>query len=59
MLPSHMEIDSATSGLDDVSYAKCEDLKSISERRLIARLGHARDDVLFEVTRAVRFLLDI
>ena len=28
-LPSHVEIDDAASGLSQVSYAKCEDLKSI------------------------------
>ena len=37
-LPSHVEIDPVSSGLDEVSYAKCEDVKSISEQRLIARL---------------------
>jgi mRNA interferase MazF len=30
-LPSHVEIDVGESGLDHVSYAKCEDVKSISE----------------------------
>lgn len=30
-LPSHIEIEPGDSGLDVVSYAKCEDLKSISE----------------------------
>ena len=29
-LPSHVEIDKPASGLDEVSYAKCEDLKSLS-----------------------------
>jgi mRNA interferase MazF len=57
-LPSHVEIDRGGSGLDDVSYAKCEDLKSISEQRLTGRLGAAGDEALFQVTRALRFLLD-
>lgn len=57
-LPSHIEIDAAESGLDETSYAKCEDIKSVSERRLIARLGAARDESLFAIARALRFLLD-
>ena len=56
-LPSHVEIDPASSGLDEVSYAKCEDVKSISEHRLIAQLGGVSDVVMLEIARALRFLL--
>jgi mRNA interferase MazF len=58
-LPSHIEIDRDSSGLDEVSYAKCEDVKSISQQRLISRLGVAGDDVVFQAARALRFLLDL
>jgi mRNA interferase MazF len=58
-LPSHIEIDPGESGLDEVSYAKCEDIKSISDERLIARLGVASDDAMFQIARALRFLLDL
>ena len=37
-LPSHVEIDPAA-GLDDASYAKCEDVKSISMERLVHAIG--------------------
>ena len=58
-LPSHVEIEPGGSGLDEVSYAKCEDVKSISEERLVAQLGAATDAVTFEIGRVLRFLLDI
>ncbi|MGA7704512.1 MAG: type II toxin-antitoxin system PemK/MazF family toxin [Solirubrobacteraceae bacterium] len=58
-LPSHIEIDPGDSGLDEISYAKCEDVKSISERRLIGRLGVVDDGVSFQIARALRFLLDL
>jgi mRNA interferase MazF len=58
-LPSHVEIEPNSSGLDEVSYAKCEDVKSISEQRLVARLGTVNDVVTFDIGRALRFLLDI
>jgi mRNA interferase MazF len=58
-LPSHVEIDPLTSGLDEVSYAKGEDVKSISDQRLIARLGAVPDAALFEIARSLRFLLNL
>jgi len=58
-LPSHIEVEPGTSGLDEVSYAKCEDVKSVSEQRLIARLGIVTDAITFDIGRALRFLLDI
>ena len=58
-LPSHVELDPITSGLDDVTYAKCEDIKSISVERLLTRLGRAEPDVMFTVARNLRFLLNV
>jgi mRNA interferase MazF len=58
-LPSHIEIEPGDSGLDNLSYAKCEDVKSISDRRFIGRLGQVDPEALFAVTRALRFLLDL
>jgi mRNA interferase MazF len=58
-LPSHVEIEPDGSGLDEVSYAKCEDIKSISNERLIARLGTVTSAITFEIARALRFLLDL
>lgn len=58
-LPSHVEIDRGDSGLDEVSYAKCEDVKSVSEQRLIGRLGVVGDEVMFRLARVLRFLLDL
>ncbi|MBA3809034.1 MAG: type II toxin-antitoxin system PemK/MazF family toxin [Solirubrobacterales bacterium] len=58
-LPSHVEIDRDGSALDDVSYAKCEDVKSISEQRLVGRLGAVNDEAMFQTARALRFLLDL
>jgi mRNA interferase MazF len=58
-LPSHVEIEPGSSGLDEVSYAKCEDVKSISEEWLIARLGAVTDAITFDIGRVLRFLLDI
>lgn len=58
-LPSHVELDPVTSGLDELSYAKCEDVKSVSEERLIARLGAAPVETMFAIARSLQFLLEI
>ena len=58
-LPSHVEIEPGESGLDQASYAKCEDVKSISERRLIDRLGVVGPEPLFEIGRVLRYLLEL
>jgi mRNA interferase MazF len=58
-LPSHIEIEPGASGLDEVSYAKCEDIKSISERRLVTRLGNAEPTVMFSVGRVLTYLLEL
>lgn len=57
-LPSHIEIDASRSGLDETCYAKCEDVKSVSNQRLVANLGVAGDEVMFAISRALRFLLE-
>lgn len=56
-VPSHIELDDPSTGLDDVSYAKCEDVKSVSVHRLVTRLGVAPPPALAEIERALRFLL--
>lgn len=58
-LPSHVEIDAASSGLDDPSYAKCEDVKSISSRRLVSRLGTVGPEPMFRIGRVLRYLLEL
>jgi mRNA-degrading endonuclease toxin of MazEF toxin-antitoxin module len=42
-----------------MTYAKCEDVKSISEQRLVARLGVISLAESFEIARALRFLMDL
>lgn len=58
-LPSHIEIDPSHSGLDELSYAKCEDVKSVSVQRLVALLGSVPDTDRSDIARALRYLLDI
>jgi mRNA interferase MazF len=58
-LPSHVELDPAFSGLDEISYAKCEDVKSVSDRRLAAQLGTVGPEGMLSIARILRILLDL
>lgn len=58
-LPSHVEIDPGESGLDHPSYAKCEEVKSVSDRRLIDRLGVVGPEPLFSIERVLRYLFEL
>ena len=58
-LPSHIEIDKPDSGLDQVSCAKFKDLKSISEHRLVHRLGFIDLTATRAIERVLRYLLDL
>lgn len=58
-LPSHIELDPSSAGLDEISYAKCEDVKSVSIERFITRVGSAPLDAMSEIARVLRFLLEL
>ena len=58
-LPTHVEIEPGDSGFAESSYAKTEDVKSISTHRLVRRLGRAQPGSLNEIGRALALLLDL
>lgn len=58
-LPSHIEIEPGDSGLRHSSYAKAEDIKSVSTRRLLRRLGAVPADRLNRAEHALRLLLGL
>jgi len=58
-LALHVELEPGSdTGLDDVSYAQCEQLRSINARRLVHRLGAAPPAVQAQVDSLLRALLD-
>ena len=57
-LPSHVEID-ATVGLDAPSYAKCEDVKSISTERLTHVIGEVSDIEIDQISTILARLLSL
>jgi mRNA interferase MazF len=57
--PTRIELEAtAASGLDVTSYARCEDIRAISERRLLRALGRVDPVVMLSVSRTLRLLLD-
>lgn len=58
-LRSHVELRTGASGLDHVSYARCDQLRTISTRRLQHRRGVASRDEMLRVDQTLRFVLDL
>jgi mRNA interferase MazF len=59
-LPSHVEIEAdAATGLRQTSYAKAEDIKSVSVERLVHRIGDASPAALHRLQRVIALLLDL
>jgi mRNA interferase MazF len=58
-LPLHVEIDPGESGLDETSYAKCEDVKSVSVERMVRRFGVVPPEVVHRISRTLRYVLEL
>lgn len=58
-LRSHVELDPDTSGLNHTSYARCDQLRVVSTRRLSARRGRVTPNESRAIDRALRFVLDL
>ena len=58
-LPSHVELDAERTGLHETSYAKGEDIQSVSVDRLVHRIGDAPESSLHRLGAVVRTLLDL
>ena len=58
-LPTRIEQKAtAESGLDETSYARCEDIRAISERRLLRPLGRVDPAVMLSASRTLRLFLE-
>lgn len=58
-IASHVEIEAGASGLSDTSYAKVEDIKSISTERLIRHRGHAPLEAMSRISSIARLILEL
>lgn len=58
-IPLHVKISPSESGLDLISYIKCEDIRSLSKERLITKKGDVSSFVLKQVEERIKILLGI
>lgn len=58
-LRSHVEVEPGRSGLGHTSYARCDQLRTISTDRLSSRRGLTAPDELRAIDQALRFVLDL
>lgn len=58
-LRSHIELDPLSSGLDQTSYARCDQLRAVSVQRLSSRQGAISPEQMQAIDQALRFILDL
>ncbi|MHB1533142.1 MAG: type II toxin-antitoxin system PemK/MazF family toxin [Acidimicrobiales bacterium] len=58
-LRSHVEIATSGSGLEHVSFARCDHIRVVSTARIRRRLGDVAPNELRTIERALRFILDL
>jgi mRNA interferase MazF len=58
-LRSHIQLEPGSTGLDHTSYARCDQLRVISTRRLSSRRGVVAIDEMDGVDQALRVVLDL
>lgn len=54
---SHIRIPKGEAGLTLDSFAKCEDIRSVSKQRFIRRFGMVEDSTISSVEETLRFLM--
>lgn len=58
-LRSHVELEPENSGLDHISYARCDQLRVVSVERLSSRQGMISPEQMQAIDQAMRFVLDL
>jgi mRNA interferase MazF len=58
-IPLHVRIDPPEGGVKSASFAKIEDVRSVSKERLTKRWGAVSEKTLAEVADRLRILLDL
>lgn len=58
-LRSHVELEPENSGLNHVSYARCDQLRVISVERLSSRQGMIGPEQMQDIDQALRLVLDL
>ncbi len=58
-IPFHVRIEASEGGLRQVSFAKCEDVRSVSADRLMRRMGRVETCTMEKVEEGLRTLLSL
>lgn len=58
-LRSHVELEPGGSGLDHLSYARCDQIRVISTERIVTRRGMAAIEEVQAIDQALRFILNL
>jgi mRNA interferase MazF len=58
-IPLHVRVDPPEGGLKQPSFAKCEDIRSVSKDRLVRSWGEVMPATMYAVEDRLRILLEL
>lgn len=58
-IPFHVKVDPPEAGLKQTSFVKCEEMRCVSNDRLLKRWGIVKADTMSAVKDRLRILLDL
>ena len=58
-IPLHVRVEPPEGGLSQVSFIRCEDVRSVSQERLIRRVGQVSPVIMATVEDCLRLLLGL
>jgi len=58
-IPLHVAVHPPEGGLSDISFVKCEDIRSVAKERLVKLLGRVEEKTLAEIEDRLRILLGL
>ncbi len=58
-IPFHVSVCPPEGGLSDISFVKCEDIRSVAKERLVKLLGRIEEKTLAEIEDRLRILLGL
>ena len=58
-IPLHVKVASKDAGLNVASFIKSEDIRSVSRKRLVKKIGMVSERIMDEVVDCMKILLDI
>ncbi|MFH1653197.1 MAG: type II toxin-antitoxin system PemK/MazF family toxin [Pseudomonadota bacterium] len=58
-IPSHIKVDPPDGGFKKTSYVKCDQIRTISKKRLIDKIGKISEETMSEIEYVLKIILSL